>query len=191
MDNTIRIFRPKGIIGICACVLAILLLVFTVASGVYVFLESKEIRFTVLVMICVIGLTIFELRWIISLFCRKIVIGLDAIHVRKNKSYRDIQQEVSVLYAEIKTMRIVVTKIPADGITLFYSRPIANICIELDNEELKMIIVDDYSKKQVIAIMDEIIQRAQAVGKLLESPNVEELIKQANEQYCGSKKKKK
>ena len=193
MENIHKVFRPKGIVSVGTYILAAILLVFTVVSGIYVFIESEEIWFTVLVAICAACLLVMAIRLLISHSCKKIVLNTDTIYVKKDRrgGFRVLQNEINLKYSEINDIKLIVTATDTNGQEQFgLVTPMPSIYFECNNDKYKMINVYDYSKKQRIEIMNEIIKRVQALGKLLECPNGEELIKQANEQYFRSKKKK-
>lgn len=191
--DTIKVFRPKSIISICKYILAILLIVFTVSSGIYVFIESEDVRLTVFIAACVVYLLVIEIRLIVAHSYKKIVLDVDAIRVEKDKrgGFRILQHEINLPYADINSIEIVVSATDTNGegqLGLF--TPMPSIYMESDNA-YKMINVYDYSKKQIIEMLDEIIKRAQAVGKLLNCLTGEEIIKQAIDKYSLIKKKKK
>lgn len=198
MDITVKVIKPKGIASISLYVLISMLLIGTIIGFIYfcVCPDTKEfpIAFIIVFIVGAICVFVMEVCLYISQSCKKIVIDKDEVKVKKDKGLglRIIQHEVNLRYSTINDIKLVVSAVDTNGreqVGLII--PMPNIFIGCDNEGFKMINVYEYSKKQRIEIMDEIIKRAQAVGKLLESPNGEELIKQANEQYYGSKKKKK
>lgn len=195
MDSALKVYKPKSAILIFSYIFASTLVSSMLVSLVIVFIYFMNDIGWVIILLSSVSFGLYMgISGIIALSCKKIVLDVDAIRVKKDKrgGFRVLQHEINLPYADINSIEIVVSATDTNGegqLGLF--TPMPSIYFECSNDEFRMINVYDYSKKQIIEMLDEIIKRAQAVGKLLNCLTGEEIIKQAIDKYSLIKKKKK
>lgn len=194
MDSALKVYKPKSAILIFSYIFSSTLVSLMLVSLVIVFIYFMNDIGWVIILLSSVSFGLYMgISGIIALSCKKIVLDVDAIRVEKDKrgGFRVLQHEINLPYADINSIEIVVSATDTNGegqLGLF--TPMPSIYMESDNA-YKMINVYFYSKKQIIEMLDEIIKRAQAVGKLLNCLTGEEIIKQAIDKYSLIKKKKK
>lgn len=184
MDKSIKVYRPKGIIGVLTYVLIVLLIAGTFSAFIIVMTGDEgdfgfDIRIVYAIMpICTIPALIMEIRLLIVVSWKKIVLDAEMIRIKKDKKggFRVLQHEINLPYTAIHDIKLVYTATDTKGRgQVGLAKLMPNIYLDCNDGNINMINVDDYSKKQRIEIMNEIIKRARAVGNLEDVSSGEEI----------------
>lgn len=191
MEN---VYKPKDVICILKFVFASMIIVGSVASYIIIAINYEEVALWLFVIVtfCICYGLIIGIRLIVALACKKIVIGDDTVRVREDRrgGFRVLQHAVNLSYTEIKDMKLIIAATDTNGEEQFgLVTPMPNIYFECTNANFKMINVYDYSKKQVIDILNEIRKRAQIKGCLMECSSGEEIFQACKDFYHNKKNK--
>lgn len=174
-----KVIRPKSPLLFCFIILILIMLSVCIAGNIVGFLEYGLNWLPFILLLTTLFLMTYLCCLLISFISKKIIINDKFISVKKDrfsKILMAIQQEVEIDFHYLSNVYLTISSNDSHNRSRFgLFTPMLYIALESVDGRTDAINVFYYTKKQIIEVLNDIIQRAKSQANLIECESGEKI----------------